>query len=117
MSGVFWERHCREALLSVGFEKFPGWESVYIHRGLKLVLAVYVDDFKLVGLKNNIPKGWELIGSKNRLDPPTKLGEYLGCGQESFLQRKKRRFVGYLMASLPLPLGRIPASGAVLSSG
>ena len=50
LPGVFWERHCREALLSVGFTTFPGWESVYIHRGLKLVLAVYVDDFKLAGL-------------------------------------------------------------------
>ena len=27
LSGVFWERYCREALLSVGFTTVPGWES------------------------------------------------------------------------------------------
>ena len=89
LSGVFWERHCREALLSVGFTTVPGWECLYLHKDLKLVLAVYVDDFKLSGLANNIPKGWDLIRTKIRLDPPTKCGEYLGCGQESFMQRRE----------------------------
>ena len=60
-----------------------------MHKGLKLVLAVHVDDFKLSGLTNNIQKGWDLIRTKIRLGPPTKCGEYLGCGQESFLHRKE----------------------------
>ena len=81
LSGVFWERHCREALLSVGFTTVPGWECLYVHKDLNLVLAVCVDDFKLSGLANNIQKGCGLIRTKIRLDPPTKCGEYLGCGQ------------------------------------
>ena len=51
MSGAFWEWHCREALLSVGFTPLPGWECVYMHKDIKLVLAVSVDDFKLSGAK------------------------------------------------------------------
>ena len=57
LSGVFWERHCREALLSLGFTTVSGWECLYVHKDLKLVLAVYVDGFKLSGLANNIQKG------------------------------------------------------------
>ena len=50
---------------------------------------MYVDDLKLSGLTHTIQKGWNLIRTQIRLDPPTKCGEYLGCGQESFLQRKE----------------------------
>ena len=53
-----------------------------LHRRLKLILSVYVDDFKLVGKKANLAEGWKLItGSGLVLDPPTPLGDYLGCGQ------------------------------------
>ena len=52
------------------------------HGELKLILSVYVDDFKLVGKKENLKEGWRLItGSGLVLDPPTPLGDYLGCGQ------------------------------------
>ena len=59
-----------------------------MHKELQLVLSVYVDDFKMAGLTDNISKGWDLIRSKIRLDPPTKLADYLGCGQESFWMNK-----------------------------
>ena len=53
-----------------------------LHRRLKPILSVYVDDFKLVGKKESLKEGWELItGSGLVLDPPTPLGDYLGCGQ------------------------------------
>ena len=41
---------------------------------------VYVDDFKLVGPKNNLKKGWELLREKLIIEPETGL-EYLGCNQ------------------------------------
>ena len=55
-----------------------------MHKELQLVMSVYVDDFKMAGLTDNISKGWYLIRSKVHLDPPTKLADYLGCGQEPF---------------------------------
>ena len=44
---------------------------------------VYVDDFKLVGLQTNLEKGWCLLRKAGlHLDPPTPLGDHLGCGQQ-----------------------------------
>ena len=31
------------------------------HRRFKLILNVYVDDFKLVGKQGNLKEGWKLI--------------------------------------------------------
>ena len=52
-SGGFWEQHCEKMLKEVGFELvFPAaWPSVFYHSGLGLLLAVYVDDFKMAGFK------------------------------------------------------------------
>ena len=81
MSGKYWENHFTEKLFKVGFQPIPGWECLFYHRALKLILSVYVDDFKLVGKSESIKKGWDLItGSGLVLDPPTPLGDYLGCG-------------------------------------
>ena len=33
----------------------------------------------MAGPVSSIAKGWELIGSKLTIDPPTPLGKYLGC--------------------------------------
>ena len=48
-SGKYWENHFTEKLLKCGFEPLPGWECLFFHRPLKLILSVYVDDLKLVG--------------------------------------------------------------------
>ena len=46
-AGGFWEKHCDKHLKSVGFTPVhQSWMSVYFHKDLKLMLAVYVDDFK-----------------------------------------------------------------------
>ena len=82
LSGAFWEKHCDERLRKVGFERVPEWESCYVHRNLKLVLLVYVDDFKMAGPRKNIKAGWDLIRREIRLDDPTPVGKYLGCGHE-----------------------------------
>ena len=74
--------HFTEKLLKCQFEPLPGWECLFSHRELKLILSVYVDDFKLVGRTENMETGWDLItGSGLFLDPPVSLRDYLGCGQ------------------------------------
>ena len=41
-----------------------------------------VDDFKLVGRRASPKQGWDLMRTAGLvLDPPTPLGDYLGCGQ------------------------------------
>ena len=34
---------------------------MFSHPKLKLILSVYVDDFKLAGVRENIKKGWDLM--------------------------------------------------------
>ena len=82
LSGFSWEQHCHFALSKVGFEALEGWECVFVHKKLGLFLSVYVDDFKLVGRAEHLQEGWNLIRKHLRLDPPTPLGDYLGCGQK-----------------------------------
>ena len=53
LAGLLWERHLEEILIEIGWEKVSGWECLYLHRKMKLFLSVYVDDFKLVGKKEN----------------------------------------------------------------
>ena len=74
--------HFTEKLLKCDFQPIPGWECLFFHRELELILSVYVGDFKLVGKKTSMKGGWTLITNSGLvLDPPTPLGDYLGCGQ------------------------------------
>ena len=73
-AGTFWEKHCNEQLASVGFEPVTNWPSCFFHRRLKLLLTVYVDDFKMAG--------WKLIRSKLTLEEPAPANLYLGCNHE-----------------------------------
>ena len=82
MSGKYWENHFTEKVLSCGFRKMMGWECLFYHDELQLILSVYVDDFKLVGPSGNLTAGWKrLTDTGLELDPPAPLGDYLGCGQ------------------------------------
>ena len=65
------------------WEKLPGWECLYLHRELNLFLSVYVDGFKMVGRKENIPKMWKMMRREVDLEPETELTEnvYFGCNQ------------------------------------
>ena len=87
LAGLYWEKHCQQQLFTLGFEKITGWECLYVHRTKKLFLSVYVDDFKMAGLKVNLKPMWTLLQSKLDLDPPTALhgNVYLGCTQWDFL--------------------------------
>ena len=51
-----------------------------IHKELKLLLVIYVDDLKLGRPKENLAKGWEMLRSKLKIEPETDLGLYLGLG-------------------------------------
>jgi hypothetical protein len=44
-----------------GFEPIPSWQSCYWHGSLRLLLVVYVDDFKPAGPSKAVVEGWRLI--------------------------------------------------------
>ena len=55
---------------------------MFSHKQLKLIVSVYVGDFKLVGKTETLKAGWTLITcSGSVFGPPTPLGDYLGYGQ------------------------------------
>ncbi len=57
-SPTFWELHCAEKADSKGFEAVgPEWPSAVCHAELKLLLSIYLDDFKMSGPKENLAKG------------------------------------------------------------
>ncbi len=78
-AGGFWERHCGAALALGGFEPIPEWKSCFWHPRLKLLLVVYVDDFKLSGPAQNLAEGWRQISKGIIIEPPAPAGRYLGC--------------------------------------
>ena len=81
-AGGFWERRCEKAVSEVGFT--PDWPSVFFHKDLKLMLVIYVDDFKLAGPRESQAKGWELLKTRIKLEEPRPIGRYLGCLHERF---------------------------------
>ncbi|CAE7457726.1 RE2 [Symbiodinium natans] len=78
-AGGFWEKHCEKAVTEVGFEFLSDWPSVFFHKELKLMLVIYVDDFKLAGPKENLAIGWEKLAKRIKLEEPRSMGRYLGC--------------------------------------
>ena len=78
-AGGFWEKHCEKAVTAVGFDFLPDWPSVFFHKELRLMLVIYVDDFKLAGPKISMERGWKLLGENIKLEEARPIGRYLGC--------------------------------------
>ena len=55
------------------------WKSTYWHAGMKMLLVVYVDDFRMSGPEQNFPKAWETIRKHIKTSDPQKSGKFLGC--------------------------------------
>ena len=90
-----------------------GWPSVFFHPKLKLLLVVYVDDFKMSGPKESMQKGWELIGSKIDMDTPTEANRYLGCDHtlqtNVKLKKTDHPFTHLFDKSVPDPAAKLAA--------
>ncbi len=52
---------------------------MYTHKTLRVVLAVYGDDFKLAVVEKDIAPAWKAISDAGNVEPPTEIGRYLGC--------------------------------------
>ena len=79
-SVTFWEEDCYEDVLAVGYESLgPEWPSTFVHRELRLLLTIYVDDFKLAGPIDNLARGWAILRSRIDIGPASRDGMYLGC--------------------------------------
>ena len=52
---------------------------MFWHKELKVLLTVYVDDFKMAGPRQAVSRAWGLVGSKLKLESPKAANRYLGC--------------------------------------
>ena len=78
--GTMWEQQCHAAVHKVGFKPLGDeWPSLYFHPDMKLLLVIYVDDLKMAGPPDQLPKGWTMLRQELRLEEETPLGLYLGC--------------------------------------
>ena len=76
----FWQDHCHERVGKVNCHGLGSeWPSVFYHAELRLLLTVYVDDFKLAGPEENLEKGWALLRQQIDIGPSSRTGMYLGC--------------------------------------
>jgi len=84
-SGSYWEEKCDRKITMEGFEPVGDsgeWRSCYIHKGLGVMLVVYVDDFKMAGLKSNCEAAWDKLRTGEEaitMDDPSDIDAYLGC--------------------------------------
>ena len=87
-AGSYWEQKADEQARKVGFVAIEDWPSTYFHNELKLMLIIYVDDFKLAGPVENMERGWELLREGIKIGKPEVIDEngasYLGCKQKRF---------------------------------
>ena len=81
-SPTFWEVYCDTQVVKTGWEKIgPEWPSMFWHPRLKLLLSIYVDDFKMAGPKENLAEGWALLRQGIDMEDPATPTLYLGCEQ------------------------------------
>ena len=77
-AGGYWERHCEAHLRKCGFVPVPNWPSMFWNEGLKCLLMVYVDDFKMSGRPGGKKTAWGLIRKAIETDLPRPVVKCLG---------------------------------------
>ena len=65
-----------------GMGKNIGWEALWKHRLHRLLLNIYVDDYKASGKATSLPKAWaEMREAGLELDEPTSFTDSVYLGQ------------------------------------
>ena len=82
-SGVYWEQKAHDELTKRGFQEIEDWKSCYWHPDLKVMLVLYVDDFKLSGPAESMETAWKMIREAIITGEPHPLGHFLGCTHEA----------------------------------
>ncbi len=84
-AGGYWEQHCEERVLSLGFERVHvNWPSTFWHPKKRALLIVYVDDFKLAARDKDHDAIWTDLKAVIDMDDESYDGRFLGCEHESF---------------------------------
>ena len=109
-SGGIWEKHCETQLKKVGFEAALTdiWKSVFYHPVKKLLLVVYVDDFKLAGPKDNRKPflasllGKPFLASLTWTHRKTSEGTLVVCIEKNMVSCSPKMHILFVMCSSPM---------------
>ena len=71
-----WEFWCNEQVEKCGFTPVPNWPGLFTHAAEKLLLSIYVDDFKMAGPKLAVAKMWKTLSK--HLDLESFLTDWFG---------------------------------------
>ncbi len=63
------------------FRTIPGWPGVFTHDTLRIVWAVYVDDFKLMDVEQDVEPAWKTISEAVSVQLSTEIGRNFGCNR------------------------------------
>ena len=99
-SGGYWEKKFNRTARKGGWRPIEYWPSCFFHPELRLVLVVYVDDFKMSGPLANLGKGWATLRGDIKMGDPEPLGKYLGC-EHQLLEADALSKIAYA-AQIPL---------------
>ena len=86
-SGGYWEQKAHKELTERGFEEIEDWKSCFWHPTYKMLLVLYVDDFKLAGPQEHMTTVWKLIRENILMGEPQMLNHFLGCTHEDALRK------------------------------
>ena len=70
-AGGFWEQHCEDKVAEAGFKPVGGcyeWRSCFWNSTTRMLLSIYVDDFKLAGPEDNMAQTWADLRGKRLSD-------------------------------------------------
>ena len=63
LAGLVWEKFLEKQLIKLGWTRLRSCECLFKHKEARLLLSVYVDDLKMVGVAKNIQPMWKRTGS------------------------------------------------------
>ena len=93
-AGQTWYTHQAGSVEKEGFKRISdGWPSMWFHKALSVLMLVYVDDYKLAGPTQNLPKAWALIKKHIELGPIGTFGRFLGIRYHLQIQGRIRTLV------------------------
>ena len=104
-AGTYWEQHCAKHVFKCGFVKIEGWACLYWHRQYKLLLFVYVDDFKLGGPQQYHEPMWNMLRAEldidDYIDNATFLGKNYTAFQPTLNEINQRNYIYQFVFNAP----------------
>ena len=83
-AGAYWESECSQRVRNLGYQPIgSNWPSVFWHPVRRMLLVVYLDDFKLAAPADGHAEAWKEIQTVIATTVWGQVSHFLGCNQIS----------------------------------